>query len=414
MLPSLLWPQLILLAVRTLRFRKSIIDENSYAQHNQGATVELPWAIETNQSVAVNWYCTTDLAVPRQNRLPLTLPLTGHGASPQLLPSLATREHKYQLLDGPQSGGGGNLRLTGLDTDDSGYYIAEPVEPRRDNKHVSVWYKINVLSPVGIVVTPKFAIVNNGSQIELECRGSGNPSPRLHWLRNAQPVSKRYLPEAHQTNPLSSSRPFFSGRSLTEWTVYFTPLASESYAKMGFFDYYPNLFILVCFALVNFCLNLTLNSRRTGQNVNLNQMRLRIESFSLDDVGVYQCVAENSYNDLSPGPPGTGPTSSAPPSSSTGPASRLRRDLTTRMRSRRAISLFHGFGAALEPLSGHSLMDNAQDSALLVMGSRFPLYHLAVFLWLPLSTLWLRPFAIIGYFSCCFPVLHAKIGHKNS
>ncbi|KAF7257562.1 hypothetical protein EG68_05127 [Paragonimus skrjabini miyazakii] len=145
---------------------------------------------------------------------------------------------EYELVDGAY----GNLRLINLSVADSGHYIAESANTARS---LRVKYMVRVRAPLGVKVTPSQRMVDWGSHVELTCEVTGHPRQLVYWLHNSRAVPKRH--RVLNVSPHS-------------------PSASTSFSS---------------------------STRGPPQPLSI---RLVIEAFILDDVGVYQCIAENGHS----------------------------------------------------------------------------------------------------------------------
>ncbi|KAF6773162.1 hypothetical protein AHF37_07734 [Paragonimus kellicotti] len=220
----------------------------------RGSTVELPWAIEGELRVGVDWFYLSDTSRTRQA---IALPSSsspGADASSSMDRSPSGTHPvgrkarflpwgtEYELVDGAH----GNLRLINLSVADSGHYIAESANTARS---LRVKYMVRVrgayATPLGVKVTPSQRMVDWGSHVELTCEVTGHPRQLVYWLHNSRAVPKRH-------------RVLNVGLHL--------PSASTSFSS---------------------------STRGPPQPLSI---RLVIEAFTLDDVGVYQCIAENGHS----------------------------------------------------------------------------------------------------------------------
>lgn len=172
---------------------------------------------------------------------------------------------------------------------------------------------ILLLAPIEVRVTPHERVCDFGTRVELECLVSGYPHQIIYWLHNAKPLK---LMSSSSSSPSSSS----SSRHSVQ--------------------------------------------RRETSGVQTVRERLIINSFSLEDAGVYQCVAESTLADDATTP--TAKTSRG--SSSSSAASTLSSSIVTVTTAVAKVTM------ATEKMeegrvSVGDLVDNAQDTAHLVMGS---------------------------------------------
>ncbi|VDN32883.1 unnamed protein product, partial [Dibothriocephalus latus] len=159
----------------------------------------------------------------------------------------------------------GNLRLINVSVEDSGEYICESLVGRV----ARVVYTLKVRAPISVRIQPRQRVCDFGARVELECRVSGYPHQVIYWLHDAKPTSP-LRQQIVRRSPAPDA-----------------PASAEV------------------------------------------RERLIINSFSLEDIGVYQCVAESSLMDTATSPAAGGrgrigelreSTSSSSPSSSS-PAS---------------------------------------------------------------------------------------------
>ncbi|THD28950.1 Cell adhesion molecule [Fasciola hepatica] len=230
----------------------------------RGSTIELPWAVEGEVRVRVDWFYLNDASRNRQtialdsssssvsgpgntgsgsgslisgqksNELSSELLRQSSGVNNRVLPWGT----KYELVDGAF----GNLRLVNLSVQDSGHYIAESAHGARS---LQVKYSVRVRAPLGVKITPQLRTVDWGSRVELSCEVTGHPRQLVYWLHNAHLVPRRHhvrtvAPATSSSDSADHAAGRFSTDSLTE--------------------------------------------------------RLIIEAFTLEDVGVYQCIAENGHS----------------------------------------------------------------------------------------------------------------------
>ncbi|VUZ44453.1 unnamed protein product, partial [Hymenolepis diminuta] len=202
----------------------------------------------------------------------------------------------------------GNLRLINVSIDDAGQYSCEAYYPAR---LPAVVYMLKVRAPIEVRVTPHERVCDYGTRVELECIVSGYPHQVIYWLHNAERLKI-------SANTLGSS-----GSS--------TSLSNNHYSIQ----------------------------RRESSGVQSIRERLIINSFSLEDAGVYQCVAESSLADDPTAKSSRGSigafTASSPSSASTPIVAKVAEKMGTGI------------------VSIGDLVDNAQDTAHLVMGKMKPM-----------------------------------------
>lgn len=164
-------------------------------------------------------------------------------------------------------------------------------------------------APIEVRVTPHERVCDYGTRVELECIVSGYPHQVIYWLHNAERLKI-------SANTLGSS-----GSSAS--------LSTNHYSIQ----------------------------RRESSGVQSIRERLIINSFSLEDAGVYQCVAESSLADDPTTKSSRGSiaafTASSPSSASTPIVAKVAEKMGTGI------------------VSIGDLVDNAQDTAHLVMGSKY-------------------------------------------
>nr|VZI43615.1 unnamed protein product [Spirometra erinaceieuropaei] len=287
-----------------------------------GSTVELPWAVEGAQDLPVHWSWRSKV---RPEAPPVALyeePVaasTGSGVEKEGTNQLMTFKRpwgsRYEFVQGKV----GNLRLINVSVEDSGEYICESLVGRV----ARVVYTLKVRAPISVRIHPRQRVCDFGARVELECRVSGYPHQVIYWLHDAKLTS----PLRHQI-------------------VRKTP-APDAPASAEVRE------------------------------------RLIINSFSLEDIGVYQCVAESSLMDTATSPTAgtrgrigelresassSSPSSLSSPSASSSSSSALSS----------SSSLLAATASILQSSisAGHSasdLVDNAQDSAHLIMGKMKPL-----------------------------------------
>ncbi|CAH8866741.1 unnamed protein product [Trichobilharzia szidati] len=329
-----------------------------------GSTVELPWAVEGEGRTQVDWYYLNDASRVRQ-AIALDSS-TGVQSSQDANRRRSSNElpwgTKYELVDGTY----GNLRLINLSVTDSGHYIAESAHLGRS---LRIKYTIRVRAPLGVKITPSRRTVDWGSRVELTCEVTGHPRQLVYWLHNS-----RLVPRRHHVRhiPAASMNSGYSGMD---------------------------------------------NNNNNGRSNSIAE-RLIIEAFSLDDIGVYQCIAENghpadrlslsmnthqssssdsmfsSYHSSSASP--TSNSSSFPYSSSSlsgsplMPTTTTTSTLSTQKANANHLSENELTGQANSFSSLESvgdLVDNAQATALLMMGKMRP------------SLTWQNPAVELGSFA---------------
>ncbi|GAA51224.1 down syndrome cell adhesion molecule homolog [Clonorchis sinensis] len=284
----------------------------------RGSTVELPWAVEGKAPVGANWFYVNTLTGVRyllSSDTPLPLPDgSGKGISPanssqhsyggRKVPRFLPGGTEYELVNGAY----GNLRLINLSVADSGQFMVEvPYSARPQVK-----YTVQVRAPLGVKITPSQRTVDWGSHVELDCIVTGNPRHLVYWLHNGRPAPRR-----HHVRTVSGPA-----------------AATSSTEYVG-----------------------------TSKSLDSLSQRLIIEAFTLEDVGVYQCVVENGQtvgslaSNVLPTLTGSFHSDTTAAGSSESPD----RDLT-----HPPVSL---------PTAGEvlrDLTDNAQATALLLMGKMRP------------------------------------------
>ncbi|KAK4467847.1 hypothetical protein MN116_008768 [Schistosoma mekongi] len=228
--------------LQRLQFRFSYAELRSVGSEInilRGTTVELPWAIEGEGRTPVDWYYLNDASRVRQ-AIALDSSTSSNSGSTTTLDSSNRRKTselpwgtKYELVDGAY----GNLRLINLSVTDSGHYIAESAHLGRS---LRIKYTIRVRAPLGVKITPNRRTVDWGSRVELTCEVTGHPRQLVYWLHNS-----RLVPRRHHVRHISTNS-----------------------AYSGFNNNSP---------------------------LNSISERLIIEAFNLDDIGVYQCIAENGH-----------------------------------------------------------------------------------------------------------------------
>ncbi|CAH8604106.1 unnamed protein product [Heterobilharzia americana] len=331
----------------------------------RGTTVELPWAVEGEGRTQVDWYYLNDASRIRQAIVldSSTSSNTG-GNNPSDSNRRRTNElpwgTKYELVDGAY----GNLRLINLSVTDSGHYIAESAHLGRS---LRIKYTIRVQAPLGVKITPSRRTVDWGSRVELTCEVTGHPRQLVYWLHNS-----RLVPRRHHVRHIPTS--MNSGYSGIDNSINSGPLNSIA-------------------------------------------ERLIIEAFSLDDIGVYQCIAENghpadrlslgmnthqssdsffvyhsntltsstlgSVNNSSFSPIATPTTPLAPPPSPT--TTTTRQQINNNHLSENELTSQTNSFSSLESVG--DLIDNAQATALLMMGKMRP------------SLTWQNPAVELGSFA---------------
>ncbi|VDP81984.1 unnamed protein product [Echinostoma caproni] len=323
----------------------------------RGSTIELPWAVEGEVRVRVDWFYLNDAS---RNRQTIALDssssssASGGGASATGTSSGAQKSNelssellrqssgvnnrvlpwgtKYELVDGAF----GNLRLVNLSVQDSGHYIAESAHGARS---LQVKYSVRVRAPLGVKITPQMRTVDWGSRVELSCEVTGHPRQLVYWLHNAHLVPRRHHVRTVVPTTSSDSNDHVTSRS-----------SADSFTE-----------------------------------------RLIIEAFTLEDVGVYQCIAENGHSAerlslsamdslvhtrVTSGPPatdrrgsGTGTTGGSDTEggffSFDGRSSASASSASTGTSSVSSSSTSTGEGVG-------DLIDNAQATALLTMGKMRP------------------------------------------
>ncbi|KAL5968640.1 hypothetical protein TSMEX_003624, partial [Taenia solium] len=270
-----------------------------------GSTVELPWVVESYQSLRVQWYWQPASSSSGRGRVPLN-------------PSVSTEEKavitrpwgsRVEFVQGAY----GNLRLINVSIDDAGQYSCEAAYLTR---LPPVVYTLKIRAPIEVRVTPHERVCDFGTRVELECLVSGYPHQIIYWLHNAKPL--KLMSSSSSSSPSSSSRHSVQ--------------------------------------------------RRETSGVQTVRERLIINSFSLEDAGVYQCVAESTLADDATTP--TAKTSRG--SSSSSAASTSSSSIVTVTTAVAKVAM------ATEKMeegrvSVGDLVDNAQDTAHLVMGKMKPM-----------------------------------------
>lgn len=155
------------------------------------------------------------------------------------------------------------------------------------------------LAPIEVLVTPHERVCDYGTRVELECLVSGYPHQVIYWLHNAERLKIPANPSVTTT-----------GSSTNHYSI----------------------------------------QRRESAGIQSVRERLIINSFHLDDAGVYQCVAESS---LAHDPTAKSSHGSSSSAFSAPVVANVAEKMDTGMAS---------IG---------DLVDNAQDTAHLVMGSKF-------------------------------------------
>ncbi|CAL8072292.1 unnamed protein product [Calicophoron daubneyi] len=291
----------------------------------RGSTVELPWAVEGEVRVGVDWFYLNDGSrIRKAIALESSSSGSDSGSTESRGPAHSDRilpwGTKYELVDG-------NLRLINLSVADSGHYIAESTHAARS---LRVKYIVRVRAPLGAKITPSQRTVDWGSRVELTCEVTGHPRQLVYWLHNA-----RLVPRRHHVRPVQTSAPDKKDARTT--------IPPDSLAE-----------------------------------------RLIIEAFTLEDVGVYQCIVENGHSVERLGLGVSGPIThdtffllrtnaglkneanlDHPTKTTIKPSDRVAvaNELAAQSTSTSGLTSGEGVG---------DLIDNAQDTALLTMGKMRP------------------------------------------
>ncbi|CAH8550131.1 unnamed protein product [Schistosoma turkestanicum] len=281
--------------LQRLQFRFSYAELRSVGNEInilRGSTIELPWAVEGEGRTQVDWYYLNEASRVRQAiALDSSISsatssgssgsgssstgnsgsaLTSASASSSAISNSSSGSSsssssgtvgrrqinelpwgtKYELVDGAY----GNLRLINLSVSDSGHYIAESVHLGRS---LRIKYTIRVRAPLGVKITPNRRTVDWGSRVELTCEVTGHPRQLIYWLHNS-----RLVPRRHHVRHIPSTT------TSTSTTTPTTASSSSSASASSSSDVNP---------------------------LHSISERLIIEAFSLDDIGVYQCIVENGH-----------------------------------------------------------------------------------------------------------------------
>lgn len=176
-----------------------------------------------------------------------------------------------------------------------------------------------ISAPIEVRVTPHERVCDYGTRVELECLVSGYPHQVIYWLHNAERLKVSASPS--------------TGTSISS-----TSISTNRHSVQ----------------------------RRETLGVQNIRERLIINSFNLEDAGVYQCVAESSLAD-DPTTTAKSSRSSTASSSSSG----ITPSVSTPIVAKATLEAEKmGTGT----VSIGDLVDNAQDTAHLVMGSRFKIH----------------------------------------
>ena len=120
----------------------------------------------------------------------------------RLIPVHELPEISSTSMSSHKSPTGYNLELRDVRVTDAGDYACQigTLEPQEiiHKLEVLVPPKIDFISPSGGRLD-----VAKGSPIRLECRGSGNPTPKIYWSRK---VKKKSIKEIHTQNKTSTKR----------------------------------------------------------------------------------------------------------------------------------------------------------------------------------------------------------------
>ncbi|VDL96612.1 unnamed protein product [Schistocephalus solidus] len=285
---------------------------------NTGSTVELPWAVEGAQDLPVHWSWRSKVRPEAPSVTLYEEPVAaspGSGVEKEGTNQLVTFKRpwgsRYEFVQGKV----GNLRLINVSVEDSGEYICESLVGRV----ARVVYTLKVRAPISVRIHPRQRVCDFGARVELECRVSGYPHQVIYWLHDAKLTS----PLRHQI--------------VRKTTAPDAPASAEV------------------------------------------RERLIINSFSLEDIGVYQCVAESSLMDTATSPTAgsrgrigelresassSSPSSPSSASSSSSSSSALSSSSSLTMAT---VSVLQSSISASH--SASDLVDNAQDSAHLIMGN---------------------------------------------
>ncbi|CAH8655175.1 unnamed protein product, partial [Dicrocoelium dendriticum] len=284
----------------------------------RGSTVELPWAVEGEAPVGVDWFYLNDASRTRHaialgsttaeldttvnTATSLDRVTTAVGRKARFLPWGT----EYELVDGPYS----NLRLINLSVADSGHYVAESTNAARV---LRVKYVVRVRASLGVKLTPTQRTVDWGSRVELTCEIVGHPRQLVYWLHNAHVIPRR-----HHLRTVSS------------------PSSDQSLGE----------------------------TRGLPETVS---ERLIIEAFTLEDVGVYQCIAENGHSAerLALGVSSPGVTYDKPVATARKAGSTEDEPLDSNITPSSPTLTASAEGVG-------DLIDNAQATALLMMGKMRP------------------------------------------
>ncbi|KAK5868973.1 hypothetical protein PBY51_009940 [Eleginops maclovinus] len=129
-------------------------------------------------------YPTAPQTLLLQQSQPLTLECVVSGSP---APAAKWLKNGKEVTPGPSLQQNNNLLFVAVARSDEGSYIC--AAETQQGTVISANYTVNVLEPASITEGPTNLIVSPGSAARFTCVATGNPSPNITWLYNADPIT---------------------------------------------------------------------------------------------------------------------------------------------------------------------------------------------------------------------------------